>query len=114
MLISNIHKSIIVMNSLDTRFSRNVFEAIQKTRRLCFNVFKCNLKELSTKSSNSTRGQRSVWKRMYNSVASIWYLESSGFLVSGWVPGETGDIEKNFKVFDWPFCNSFHCFTAEI
>ena len=30
MLISNVHKSIIVMNSLDTRFSRNVFEAVQK------------------------------------------------------------------------------------
>ena len=30
MLISNVHKTIIVMNSLDTRFSRNVFEAIQK------------------------------------------------------------------------------------
>ena len=32
MLISNVHKSIIVMNSLDPRFSRNVFEAVQKTR----------------------------------------------------------------------------------
>ena len=30
MLISNVHKSIIVMNSIDTRFSRNVFEAVQK------------------------------------------------------------------------------------
>ena len=29
MLISNVHKSIIV--SIDTRFSRDVFEAIQKT-----------------------------------------------------------------------------------
>ena len=36
MLISNVHKSIIVMNSLDTRFSRNVFEAVQKTRSTCF------------------------------------------------------------------------------
>ena len=36
MLISNIHKSIIVMNSLDTRFSRNVFEAVQKTLSTCF------------------------------------------------------------------------------
>ena len=32
-------------------------------------VFKCNLKELTTKSANSTRGQRSVWKRVRNSVA---------------------------------------------
>ena len=24
------------MNSLDTRFSRNVFEAVQKTRSMCF------------------------------------------------------------------------------
>ena len=30
MLISNVHKSIIVMNSIDTSFSRNVFEAVQK------------------------------------------------------------------------------------
>ena len=27
-LISNVHKSIIVMNSIDTRFSRPVFEAV--------------------------------------------------------------------------------------
>ena len=33
MLISNVHKSIIVMNS---RFSRNVFEALQKTLSTCF------------------------------------------------------------------------------
>ena len=30
MLISNVHKSIIVMNSLDARFSKNVFEAVHK------------------------------------------------------------------------------------
>ena len=36
MLISNFHKGIIVMNSLDARFSKNVFEAIQKTRSTCF------------------------------------------------------------------------------
>ena len=30
LLLSNVHKSIIVMNSPDTRFSRNVFEAVQK------------------------------------------------------------------------------------
>ena len=36
MLISNVHKSIIVMNSIDTRFSRNVFEAVQKPRSTCF------------------------------------------------------------------------------
>ena len=36
MLISNVHKSIIVMNSLDTRFSKNVFEAVHKTRSTCF------------------------------------------------------------------------------
>ena len=28
------------MNSLDTRFSRNVFEAVQKTRSTCFIVYK--------------------------------------------------------------------------
>ena len=36
MLISNVHKSIIVMNSLDARFSKNIFEAVQKTRSMCF------------------------------------------------------------------------------
>ena len=36
MLISTVHKSIIVMNSIDTRFSRNDFEAVQKTRSTCF------------------------------------------------------------------------------
>ena len=36
MLISNVHKSIIVMNSIDTRFSRNIFEAVQNTRSTCF------------------------------------------------------------------------------
>ena len=35
-LISNVHKSIIVMNPIDTRFSRNVFEAVQTTRSMCF------------------------------------------------------------------------------
>ena len=29
----------------------------------------CNLKELTTKSTSSTHSQRSVWKRMYSSVA---------------------------------------------
>ena len=28
MLISNVHKSVIVINSIDTRFSRNVFEVV--------------------------------------------------------------------------------------
>ena len=36
MPISNVPKSLIVMNSIDTRFSRNVFEAVQKTRGTCF------------------------------------------------------------------------------
>ena len=36
MLISNVHKSTIVMNSLDTRFSRNVFEAVKITRSTRF------------------------------------------------------------------------------
>ena len=34
MQISNIHESIIVMKSIDTRFIRNVFEAVQKIRML--------------------------------------------------------------------------------
>ena len=36
MQISNIYESIIVMRSIDTRFFRNVFEAVQKTRSTCF------------------------------------------------------------------------------
>ena len=36
MLTSDVHKSIIVMNSLDARFSKHVFEAVQKTRSTCF------------------------------------------------------------------------------
>ena len=36
MLIPNVVKSIIVMNSLGTRFSWNVFEAVQKTRSTRF------------------------------------------------------------------------------
>ena len=36
MLLSNVHKSKIVMNSLDTRFSKNVFEAIQKNSQHVF------------------------------------------------------------------------------
>ena len=36
MIIFNVHISIIIMNSLDTRFSRNVFEAVQKPRSTCF------------------------------------------------------------------------------
>ena len=36
---------------------------------LLLNAFKCNLKELTTKTANSTRDQRSVWKRMRSSVA---------------------------------------------
>ena len=40
MLIAKVHKSIIVMNSIGTRFSRNVFEAVQKPRRTCFIGFK--------------------------------------------------------------------------
>ena len=40
--ISNVHKRIIVMNSLDTRFSRNVFEAFKRTRSTCFIGSKTN------------------------------------------------------------------------
>ena len=29
MLISNVYKSVIVINSIETRFSRNVFEVVQ-------------------------------------------------------------------------------------
>ena len=36
MQIYNIHESIIVMKSIDTRFFGNVFEAVQKTHSTCF------------------------------------------------------------------------------
>ena len=36
MQIYNIHENIIVMKSIDKRFFRNVFEAVQKTHRTCF------------------------------------------------------------------------------
>ena len=36
MQISNILESIFVMKSIGTRFLRNVFEAVQKTRSMCF------------------------------------------------------------------------------
>ena len=36
MQISNIHECMIVMKSIDTRFFRNIFEAVQKTRSTCF------------------------------------------------------------------------------
>ena len=29
MLISNVHKSVIVINSIETRFSKDVFEVVQ-------------------------------------------------------------------------------------
>ena len=35
MLVSNVHKSMIVVNSIDTRFSRNVLEAVQKAHSMC-------------------------------------------------------------------------------
>ena len=34
MLIYNAHKSVIVINSIETRLCRNVFEAVQKTRQV--------------------------------------------------------------------------------
>ena len=36
MQISKIHESIIGMKSIDTRFFKNVFAAVQKTRSTCF------------------------------------------------------------------------------
>lgn len=40
MLISNVHKSIIIVNSIDTGFYRNVLEALQKTCSMCFSPSK--------------------------------------------------------------------------
>ena len=49
MLISNVYKSIIVMKSLDTQFSRNVFEAVQKTRSTCFIGSKTRMLNITVK-----------------------------------------------------------------
>ena len=34
MLIYNVHKSVIVINSIETHLSRNIFEAVQKARQV--------------------------------------------------------------------------------
>ena len=36
MPISNVHKSVIVVYSIETRFSTNVFEVVQKNSRVSF------------------------------------------------------------------------------
>ena len=81
MLISDVHKIIIVMNSLDTRFSRNVFEAVQKTRSTCFigskpdktlllvfsalhNISKCSEKKASSLSSEPIRSDEGATLEM--------------------------------------------------
>ena len=60
MLISNVHKSIIVMNSIDTRFSRNVFEAVEKTRSTCFSGSKTTRLRLVV--LNPVKHSRSIFK----------------------------------------------------
>ena len=50
-------------------FVKEQVQHVDATYVFSLNVFKCNLKELTTKSANSTRGQRLVWKHMRNSVA---------------------------------------------
>ena len=56
---------------------------------------------------------RSRERDFFPPETSIAYPESSGFLVSGWAPGETLGTKK-FKVFDWLLRNGLHYFTAEI
>ena len=48
--------------------SRYILQFYSKCAQF-FNAFKCNLKDLTTKSANSTRSQRLVWKHMCSSVA---------------------------------------------
>ena len=48
---------------------------------LLINVFKCNLKELTTKSANSARGQRSVFKHMRN--CAVFHLCGIGQAMRG-------------------------------
>ena len=45
--------------------------------------------------------------------ALISYPQSSGFLVSGWAPGETLGNSKKINFFGWLPRNDFHCFTAK-
>ena len=68
MLISNVDKSIIVMNSLDARFSKNVFEAVQKIRSTCFI------------GSKTTRRSRVVLNQIKHSCSFLKHYEN----------GETG------------------------
>ena len=64
MLISNVHRSMIVMNSLDARFSKNFFEAVQKTRRLRLVVLN------PIKPSSSFFKHYLVW-RLYHVIAQL-------------------------------------------
>ena len=72
MLISNVHKSIIVMNSLDTRFSKNVFEAVQKTRSTCFIASKTTRLRLVV--LNPIKHSCSFFKHYKNCIKLDFYL----------------------------------------
>ena len=65
-----------------------------------FHVVKCNLMGLTTKSA-SVAPWPAVSLGAHAPGVQISYPESSGFLVSGWAPGETLENSKKFNFFDW-------------
>ena len=57
MLIYSVHKSVIVINSIETHLSRNVFEAVQKTRQ----VGKSWVQHLDTALANTPAVSLNFW-----------------------------------------------------
>ena len=82
MPISNVHKSMIVMNSIDTPFSRNVFEAVQKTRSTCF--IECKTSRLRLVVLNPIKRSCSFFKHYLNWVSSSGILEFCCWWVVYW------------------------------
>ena len=78
MQISNIHESIIVMKSIATRFFRNVFEAVQKSRSTCFIGSKTNRLRLMV--LNPIKHSCSFFKHYIN--ATLHLFESSCYKIN--------------------------------
>ena len=72
---------------------------------LLINVFKCNLKELTTKSANSARGKRLVFRRMCNCAV---FLCGIGQAVRGVSVSQRGRKQSSSSSPPPPF--SLHCF----
>ena len=87
MLISNVHKDILVMNSIDTRFSTNVFEAVKKLATRVFMI-----------------GSETTWLRLLLLVFQILHNLTQHFLVENcfeqfWSLATYGQVsEANFEI----------------